>query len=195
MLELPHSGKFYVDRISYTGQWIELYDPDGWIDPRQLRIPDLTSSPFDFFGMNSYTFFNCSTHKDSPRDPVVRIPCLSSTHHYQIAALWSDDDAIYVPQSCWKMYNLEPVPFFLEYDGKYTSLLWNNPMCRTCYAVGQKCTRMGNTLETRCLLNISKQKTGIYHLISSIYFNVDPLELSLNLCKSGICSILRGIVS
>ena len=183
MLELPHSVKLYVKDIHYIDQQIGLYDPDGCIDPRQLRIPDLTSSPFDFFGMNSYTIFNCSTHKDSPRDPVVRIPCLSSTHHYQIAALWSDDDVIYVPQSCWKMYDLEPVPFYLNYDdhdGQYISLLWNNPKCGTCNAFGQKCTRIGNTLETRCLLNISEQKTGIYNLISSIYFNVGPLELSLN---------------
>ena len=194
MLELPHSGKFYVKNIDYTAQWIDLYDPDGCIDPRQLRIPDLSSSPFDFYGMNYYTFFNCSTHKDSPRDRVVRIPCLGSTHHYQIVALESDEDAIYVPESCRKMYDLEPVPFYDD-DGKYILLLWQNPVCGSCYAFGQKCTRMGNTLETRCLLNISKQKTGIYHLISSIYFNVDPLELSLNLCKSGICSILRGIVS
>ena len=199
MLELPHSGKFYVVSISYADQKIDLYDPDGWIDPRQLRIPDLTSSPFDFYhDMYNYTFFNCSTHKDSPGDHFVRIPCLSSTHHYQIAALWSDADATYVPQSCWKMYNLEPVPFSLiddDPDGKYISLLWNNPTCGTCYALDQKCARMGNTLETTCLDNISKQKTGNYYLISSIYFNVDPLELSLNLCKSGICSILRGIVS
>ena len=186
MLELPHSGKFYVDSISYAGQRIDLYDPDGWIDPRQLRIPDLTSSPFDFYRTYNITFFNCSTLKDSPSplDYFVRIPCLGSTHHCQIVALESDEDAINVPQSCRKMY-----------DRRYISLLWNNPMCRTCYTFGQKCTRIGNTLETRCLLNISEQKTGIYYLISSIYFNVDPLELSLNLCKRGICLILRGIVS
>ena len=186
MLELPHSGKFYVQYIYYTGQLIDLYDPDGCIDPRQLRIPDLTSSPFDFDSMYNITFFNCSTLKDSPSplDYFVRIPCLGSTHHCQIVALESDENAINVPQSCRKMY-----------DGRNILLLWQNPVCGSCHAFGQKCTRMGNTLETRCLLNISKQKTGIYHLISSIYFNVDPLELSLNLCKSGICSILRGIVS
>ncbi|XP_030964947.1 rust resistance kinase Lr10-like [Quercus lobata] len=164
--------KLYVKNINYTEQWIDLYDPDDCIDPRQLRIPDLTSSPFDFWGMRNYTFFNCSTYKDSPTDHVTRIPCLSSTHHYQIAALWSDADAIYVPQSCRKMYDLEPVPFSLKYDdhdGKYISLLWNNPMCRTCYAFGQKCTRIGNTLETRCLLNISKHKTA-----NASEFGVEP---------------------
>ncbi|XP_050278585.1 uncharacterized protein LOC126720294 [Quercus robur] len=173
MLELPRSGKFYVKNISYTEQWIDLYDQDGCIDPRQLRIPDLTSSPFDFWGMRNYTFFNCSTYKDSSWDRVMLIPCLSSTHHYQIAALWSDADAIHVPQSCRKMYDLEePVPFSLKYDdhdGKYISLLWNNPMCRTCYAFGQKCTRIGNTLETRCLLNISKHKTA-----NASEFGVEP---------------------
>ena len=61
--------------------------------------------------MYSYTFFNCSTDKDSPRDDVMRNPCLSSTHYYQIVALMSDKDAIYVPQSCGKMYDLEPVLF------------------------------------------------------------------------------------
>nr|POE66395.1 putative ring-h2 finger protein atl21a [Quercus suber] len=164
MLELPHLGKLYVNSIIYTRQQIELYDPDGCIDPRQLRIPYLTSSPFEFFSMYNYTFFNCSTYKDSPTDHVMHIPCLSSTHHYQIVALESNEDAIYVPQSCRRMYNLEPVPFYLNYgdhDGKYISLWWHNPICGSCYASGQKCTRMGNTLETTCLDNISKQNTGV----------------------------------
>ena len=182
MLELPHSGKFYVEDIDYTGQGITLYDLDGCINLTMVRIPDLTSSPFEFH-MYNYTFINCSTDKDSLRDDVMLIPCLSSTHHYQIAALRSDDEeAISVPQSCRKMYNLEPVPFYWRYDDmKYISLLWHNPMCGICHESGQKCTRMGNTLETTCLDNISKNKTGIYYSISSIYFNVDPLELSLNL--------------
>ena len=81
MLQLPHSGKFYVKNISYTEQWIDLYDPDGCINPRLVRIPNLTSTPFEFYLYN-YTLFNCSTHKDSPRDDFMRIPCLSSTHHY-----------------------------------------------------------------------------------------------------------------
>ena len=182
MLELPHSGKFYVYYIDYTGQWITLYDLDGCINLTMVRIPDLTSSPFEFH-MYNYTFINCSTDKDSLWDDVMLIPCLSSTYHYQIAALRSDDEkAISVPQSCRKMYNLEPVPFYWPYnDMKYISLLWHNPICGICYGSGQKCTRMGKTLETTCLDNISKNKTGIYYLISSIYFNVDPLELSLNL--------------
>ena len=183
MLELPHSGKFYVKNINYTEQGITLYDLDGCINLTMVRIPHLTSSPFEFH-MYNYTFFNCSTDKDSLRYHVMRIPCLSSTHHYQIAALRSDDEkAISVLQSCRKMYNLEPVPFYWDNynDVKYISLLWNNQICGRCFENGQKCTRMGNTLETTCLDNISKNKTGIYYSISSIYFNVDPLELSLNL--------------
>ena len=114
----------------------------------------------------------------------MRILCLSSTHHYEIAALITrDEEAVYVPQSCRKMYHLEPIPFYWDNynDVKCISLLWNNQICGRCFENGQKCTRMGNTLETTCLDNISKNKTGIYYLISSIYFNVDPLELSLNL--------------
>ena len=182
MLELPYSGKFYVKDIRYTEQWIDLYDPDGCNDPK--LVPNLTSSPFKFYkNILTYTFFNCSTYKDSSWDDVMLIPCLSSTHHYQIVALESDEDAIYVPQSCWKMYNLEPVPVLNhdDDDRKYITLLWNYPICQRCYESGQKCTRMGNTFETTCLDSISKNKTGIYYLISSIYYNVDPLELSLNL--------------
>ena len=167
MLELPHSGKYYVNSIDYTGQGITLYDLDGCINLTMVRIPDLTSSPFEF-AMYNYTFFNCSTHKDSLRDDVMGmlIPCLSSTHHYQITALMTGD--FHVPQSCRKMYDLEPVPFYWDYDDeKYISLRWHTPM--------------RNTLENTSLDNISKNKTGIYYLISSIYFNVDPLELSLNL--------------
>ena len=55
MLELPHSGKFYVKNISYTAQWSYLYDPDGCINPRLLRIPDLTSSPLYFTCVKLHT--------------------------------------------------------------------------------------------------------------------------------------------
>ena len=93
MLELPHWWKFYVNSISYTRQWIDLYDLDGCIDPRLFWIPDLTSSPFEYNTYN-YTFFNCSTHIDSTWNDLIRIQaCLSSTHLYQIVSLTSDEDA------------------------------------------------------------------------------------------------------
>ena len=200
ILELPHSGKLYVKNIHYyPGQQIDLYDPDGCNDPR--LVPNLTSSPFELYNsMYNYTFFNCSTYKDSSWDPVMLIPCLSSTHHYQIVALRSDEGASYAPQSCWKMYDSETNPSFWNYDDRnYILLRWNSPNCWTCYANGKnKCIRAEEntgTSEILCLPNSSKQKRGIYYLISSIYFNVDPLELSLNLCESGICLILRGIIS
>ncbi|KAM3683955.1 hypothetical protein ACJW31_11G004600 [Castanea mollissima] len=166
VLELPYPGKFYVNRISYTGQWIDLlYDPDGCFDPtRVLRTHNLTSSPFAFDDyLSNYTFFNCSTYQDSPRSYVSPIPCLSSTHHYQIVAISSDEDASYAPQSCWKMYDSEINPLW-NYDGRdQISLRWNSPNCTICYADGNKCIRAkGNTgtSETLCLPNISKQKRG-----------------------------------
>ncbi|KAL4597728.1 hypothetical protein ACB092_11G009800 [Castanea dentata] len=161
MLELPHLGKFYVDSISYTRQLIDLYDPDGCNDPR--LVPNLASSPFAFYGyLHNYTFFNCSTYQDSSWNNVRRIRCLS-THHYQIVAIGSYEEASYAPQSCWKMYDSE-INRFWNYDGRDQILLrWNSPNCTICYADGNKCIRAkGNTgtSETRCLPNISKQKRG-----------------------------------
>ncbi|KAF3972097.1 hypothetical protein CMV_004375 [Castanea mollissima] len=161
MLELPHLGKFYVDSISYTWQLIDLYDPDGCNDPR--LVPNLTSSPFAFYGyLSNYTFFNCSTYQDSSWADVMRIRCLS-THHYQIVAIRSYEEASYAPQSCWKMYDSKINPFW-NYDGRDQILLrWNSPNCTICYADGNKCIRAkGNTgtSETLCLPNISKQKRG-----------------------------------
>ena len=195
MLELPHSGKFYVKDISYAVQYIDLYDPDGCIDPR--LVPNLISSPFEFYNyMYNYTFFNCSTYKDSSWDGVILIPCLSSTHHYQIVALPSDEEASYAPQSCWKIYDSETDPSFWNYDDRnYILLRWNSPNCIICYANGGKCMRAEENTGTSATLCLPKHKRGIYYLISSIYFSVDPLELSLNLCESGICLILRGIIS
>ncbi|KAK7859678.1 putative ring-h2 finger protein atl21a [Quercus suber] len=70
ILELPHSWKFYVNSISYTKQQIDLHNPAGCNDPR--LVPNLTLSPFSFsYDMYNYTFFNCSTYKDSPWDRVV----------------------------------------------------------------------------------------------------------------------------
>ena len=182
MLELPHSGKFYVEYIDYINQQIDLYDPDGCNDPR--LVPNLTPSPFEFYDYmdkNNYTFFNCSTYKDSYLDGFMLIPCLSSTHHYQIVALRSDEDACYAPQSCWKMYDVATSDFWNYDDQKYILLRWNSPNCSTCYANGNKCIRAVENTGTSEILCLPKQKRGIYYLISSIYFNVDPLELSLNL--------------
>ncbi|KAL0009579.1 hypothetical protein SO802_011081 [Lithocarpus litseifolius] len=165
MLELPHLGKFYVEDIDYTHQWINLYGPDGCNDPR--LVPHLTSSPFEIYNyyMSNYTFFNCSTNKDSSWDRVKLIPCLSSTHHYQIVALSSDEEASYAPQSCWKMYDSETNPSFWNYvDQNYISFHWESPNCVSCYSYGNKCrlaeekTGTSETLCLRSLPKISKQK-------------------------------------
>ncbi|XP_050278583.1 rust resistance kinase Lr10-like [Quercus robur] len=164
ILELPHSWKLYVKNINYTQQRIDLYDADGCNAPR--LGPNLTASPFEFYDYMykyNYTFFNCSTYKDSSWDRVMLIPCLSSTRHYQIVALPSDEDASYAPQSCWKMYDVATSHFWIYDDQKYILLRWNSPNCRTCYANGNKCIRAEEntgTSEILCLPNSSKQKRG-----------------------------------
>uniref|UniRef100_A0A7N2LLK9 Protein kinase domain-containing protein n=1 Tax=Quercus lobata TaxID=97700 RepID=A0A7N2LLK9_QUELO len=164
MLELPHSGKLYVKDIDYSmEQRINLYDPDGCNDPRLL--PNLTSSPFAFYDYSNYTLFNCSTYDNSVRDGGMLIPCLSSTHHYQIVALMSDENAISMPKSCQKMYDLEPLPVSMYYDRKYISLQWKNTMCGSCYVNGHKCTRMENTFKTRCLVHKRGSLLGSFLLV------------------------------
>ncbi|KAK7829118.1 putative ring-h2 finger protein atl21a [Quercus suber] len=162
MLELPHSGKLYVKDIDYyMEQRIYLYYPDGCNDPR--LVPNLTSSPFSFsYHMYKYTFFNCSTYKDSSRFGVMLIPCLNSTHHYQIVALDSYADASYAPQSCWKMYDSETNPSFWNYygDQNYILLQWNSPNCKICYANGSRCIRAEENTGTSETLCLPKQKRG-----------------------------------
>nr|XP_023897343.1 rust resistance kinase Lr10-like [Quercus suber] len=180
MLELPHSGKLYVKDIDYyMEQRIYLYYPDGCNDPR--LVPNLTSSPFSFsYHMYKYTFFNCSTYKDSSRFGVMLIPCLNSTHHYQIVALDSYADASYAPQSCWKMYDSETNPSFWNYygDQNYILLQWNSPNCKICYANGSRCIRAEENTGTSETLCLPKQKRGSpTKLIGSVLLGSFLLEL------------------
>ncbi|RZC84799.1 hypothetical protein C5167_047585, partial [Papaver somniferum] len=88
ILELPLSGKFFVQSIYYNLRVIQIYDSDNCL-PRSLLNLSLLGSPYQLDGRNEkYTFLNCSSASvdlSNISSLYVHIHCLSSSTHTILA--------------------------------------------------------------------------------------------------------------
>ena len=165
VLELPTSVKFFVKKIDYKSQVIEIHDPHHCF-PRQLRQLNLSSSPFLFeeglYKMD-YALFNCSS---TETQADYAISCLSGPSH-EVRAFFKDDDITDLPiASCKKMYTLPSIPISFDtliLGGQYTvskeiggdktlQLKWSRPVCGGCEEKGMGCRLKNNSneSETEC---------------------------------------------
>ncbi|XP_059445588.1 putative RING-H2 finger protein ATL21A [Corylus avellana] len=165
VLELPTSLKFFVKKIDYKSQVIEIHDPYHCF-PRQLHQLNLSSSPFlikkEFFMMD-YALFNCSS---TETQADYAISCLSGPSH-EVRAFFKDDDITDLPiASCKKMYTLPSIPISTKTlifrgqhsvskeigDDKTLQLNWSRPVCSECEEKGMRCRLRNNSneSETEC---------------------------------------------
>lgn len=88
VLELPLSGKFFVQNIYYKLRVIQIIDSDNCL-PRSLLSLSLVGSPYQLDGRNElYTFLNCSSASvdlSKITSLYVHIHCLSSSTHTILA--------------------------------------------------------------------------------------------------------------
>jgi hypothetical protein len=166
VLELPIFKKFFVKKIDYKSQVIEVYDPDHCI-PRQLRDLNLSSSPFQFKQQQypyDYALFNCSSNEETPY--YHAISCLGGPTH-EVRAFYSNEDINDLPiASCKKMYTLSSISndLLLGYDN-ILRLKWDSPKCRRCERKGKGCRLKSNSKsETECF---SRHSKGIIYLHSN----------------------------
>jgi hypothetical protein len=182
VLQLPTFVKFFVKKIDYKSQVIEVHDPDHCF-PRQLRQLNLSSSPFLFKKQEQrdFSLFNCSSTETQTN---YAIPCLSGPSH-KVRAFYSDDDINDLPiASCEKMYTLRSIPStftselgrgHLVYpkeigDDKVLQLNWSRPVCRDCEVKGMGCRLKNNSneSETECFPTFPKHTKGITLFCPSI---------------------------
>ncbi|RZC84804.1 hypothetical protein C5167_047583 [Papaver somniferum] len=88
VMDLPFSGRFFVDKIDYGSTYneIQLRDPDNCLTRRFLNHLNLFGTPFIEINFTDYSFYNCSTN-DSNYFPAssTSVSCLSSSTYTVIA--------------------------------------------------------------------------------------------------------------
>ncbi|KAL0428740.1 UNVERIFIED_CONTAM: putative RING-H2 finger protein ATL21A [Sesamum radiatum] len=141
VLNLPHSGDFWVRDINYLMQEIQLYDPNGCL-PRRLLSLNLSSSPFVAGYSQNFTFLSCPT--DSVRTRLAVIDCLSNSTVSVFAT--SSMNLARAMTMCSVVITL-PIPVLWPQDDVWLSsnldedlrLTWNVPSCGGCEARGGVC--------------------------------------------------------
>jgi hypothetical protein len=152
VLTLPYSGVFYVRRIDYLGQHIQVYDPHHCLPNRLLSL-NLSGSPFVTEFLTNYTLLSCSTPNLGSQ--FTPIDCLSNSTHF-VSAIPSLSFTNSLPQSCHVIRNLS-VPVTTSYPeilSEDLQLTWSSPDCRYCELLDSMCGfESRNSNHVRCFPN------------------------------------------
>ncbi|XP_047340295.1 putative RING-H2 finger protein ATL21A [Impatiens glandulifera] len=144
-IDLPFSGRFLVQNISYNQQVIELYDTDNCL-PKRLIGLNLSGSPFigTYYYYREYSLLSCPFGFNSSLSYTVN--CLSNSTNTVIVVKEGYATPYFFP-NCKKMVAFN-VPFpggdynfikSFDYNFDYLWLTWNNPYCRYCEMDGGVC--------------------------------------------------------
>ncbi|PIN02165.1 hypothetical protein CDL12_25322 [Handroanthus impetiginosus] len=142
ILNLPHSGVYYVRGINYLMQEIYLYDPN-WCLPRRLLSLNLLLSPFVAAYYKNFTFLSCPS--ELVRTRLTTIDCLSNSTTSVVAT--SSMNLARALNNCSTIVSLQiPVSQPVQ-DEEWVSsdpsdelrLGWNVPRCEDCEARGGVC--------------------------------------------------------
>ncbi|KAM2280467.1 hypothetical protein ACFX1S_041187 [Malus domestica] len=157
-LKLPNSGDFFVRRISYATQEIQLFDPEKCL-PRKLLTLNLSGSPFVTPTYQNYTFLSCPASFTKSR--FTPIDCLSNsttsvlatpsaTLANSMSATCQIVDTLEVPV-CGQVQTEDGFSTNLDWD---LSLTWYEPSCSSCEVEGGICGFISNTTqELGCTFN------------------------------------------
>lgn len=152
VLKLPYSGEFFVRKIDYSMQQIQLYDPDNCL-PRRLLHLNLSGSPFASAVSQEYTFLSCPT-QFTIKSRFSTIDCLSNST-VSVIATSSPSLADSVSPPC-KIISTLPIPVQrpFQYDEGSSAdfnldlpLAWYEPDCVDCETQGGFCGFRSNTSE------------------------------------------------
>lgn len=111
ILFLPPAEHFYVQKINYTQQYIQLYDPRNCLTKSLFDLSLPVSPPFKT-NYENYTMYVC------PRDlTMTSIPCLSNSTNITVVASGSfKDDNKCEPTRSRLLPVHEDNAFFLTWD-------------------------------------------------------------------------------
>lgn len=177
VLTLPHTRNFYVRKINYLRQQMQVYDPDDCL-PNRLQNLNLSGSPFTVILLRSYTFLSCPTQNMGSQ--FIPVECLSNSTHF-VSAVLSVNLTRPLPQSCNVMRNLSvPVANFRDHLSEDLWLSWYSPGCRQCESQGDMCGfESSYSHHIRCF---SDQQSGNYVVLFTNY------NLNYSVCQL-ICLI------
>ncbi|XP_042012094.1 RING-H2 finger protein ATL22-like [Salvia splendens] len=118
IFHLPPAGHFYVQKINYTQQYIQLYDPRNCLTKRLFDLSLPVPSPFKT-NYENYTLYVCP-----PDLAMGSILCLSNSTNITVVASGSfKDDNKCEPTH----YRLLPV-----HEDNAFSLTWDSNGCANC---------------------------------------------------------------
>ncbi|XP_068315590.1 rust resistance kinase Lr10-like [Pyrus communis] len=148
-------GKFFVKRIDYKRQEIQVYSTytdNCLMLIKPVKLPNITLFSLSIFDILNFTLFSCPPHGRSHDIPV---PCLgdpgSTTYSSSSKSLEDIPDYL---RSCTRMYDLS-VPIGTDSENKYDVLRfkWSTPNCRECEAEGKRCRwkNNGTNSEIECV--------------------------------------------
>ncbi|MED6196152.1 hypothetical protein PIB30_044651 [Stylosanthes scabra] len=137
LLKLPKakSLSFFVKKIDYKSQQIQIYDPNNCLPSQLLALGNSSTSPFRFISVDyggetissNVSFFSCPSSSSSNSCPIVELD--SSSDFIDPGIL-----------SCAKVRDVISVEWRFAYDDKSSLFLgWSNPNCGQCEAQGKKC--------------------------------------------------------
>nr|GMD61889.1 putative RING-H2 finger protein ATL21A [Ipomoea batatas] len=139
VFNLPSSGDFFVRKINYPKQEIQLYDPSNCLPKRFLKL-DLSFSPFKALNYSNYTFLRCPKHVVKQPSSSV-IDCLSNSTVSVLAT--SSMSVVRAMNMCEPLAaNLSvPVSQSEHWFSSHSDfrLRWSAPDCRWCEAQGGVC--------------------------------------------------------
>lgn len=164
VLTLPHTGDFFVRKINYLRQKIEIYDPHHCLPNRLLSL-NLSDSPFFVKFLRNYTFLRCSTRNIGSQ--FIPIHCLSNSTHF-VLAIPSLNLTKSLPESCYVFRNVSlPVTrydnFFEDELSEDIQLTWYSPDCEYCKSRDGMCVfESTNSYQVRCF---SDHQTGNYVVV------------------------------
>lgn len=145
VLNLPHSGDFYVQEIDYFQQVIYIADPENCFPRRVLENFSVSGSPFQLFFPGNFTFFNCSSGVRMPRS--WPIPCISGFDNMVWMTTADDVENLSTPSSCRAL-----VSALLPLSPPGTvQLAWVAPSCYYCEVAGRHCVRKNDrSVDVEC---------------------------------------------
>ncbi|EXC36756.1 putative receptor-like protein kinase [Morus notabilis] len=164
VLELPISAKFFVRRIDYKSQRIEMYEPSNCFVREFLKIRNLSTSPFHFGSdLDNYSFFNCSEDTLGYSPYYDTLQCFGGSS-YKIYAVPSDSAIEELPTNCFKIYNTTlPSTKYNRPNQSWLRLSWQKPNCgQYCETKRKKCRLKSNAtkVEIKCFNPKPKPRKG-----------------------------------
>lgn len=159
ILTLPHSGDFFVQKIDYSDQTIDITDPDNCFIRRTLQNFTLSGSPFqnDFSADRNFTLFNCSSNVANMYSSWP-ISCLSGDGFNVSRRPTVHRESFSPPASCRAIFTgLLPA-----ISSQSVQLTWNEPSCLDCVARGGDCERSDTILDDGCFTNAPSSFIGTF---------------------------------